>query len=222
LTWLGLDCNNISDVGARALAEAVGAHDKLYWFSMDDNLVSDDAGVKIGKSLQKHKELNFLWLTNNLLGDAGAASLANNVGTHQDLKWLGLNDNDDIGKSGTAQLMEEVPPAKGIEWLQLKGRIRGPDWRVPDRHDVDMLELLAAEREKIEPNFRLRNPRKQELQHHFQGHASLDRWLGAGLDFSSPSKERASPSKDRAAKLSGFAAGEAVKADSTPIRQVSH
>ena len=105
LERLLLSDNNIGDVGAVALAQALYNNNPLVVL----NLTNSDIGtIHLAQALRNNTSLRWLYLSKNNICDEGAVALAQAL-HHSSALWkLDLSDNDGISELGTKHLVEAL------------------------------------------------------------------------------------------------------------------
>jgi Leucine-rich repeat (LRR) protein len=91
---LYLDDNNISDEGAKALAEALKVNTALQGLILDRNNISDEGAEALAEALKVNTALQHLWLENNNISDEGAEALAEALKVNTALQGLYLDENE--------------------------------------------------------------------------------------------------------------------------------
>ena len=76
LRYLNLRLNEIGDMGAIALANALEQHPKLHYLNLERNLIGDEGAMALAHALEKTDSLKTLNLEVNQVGDAGAVALS--------------------------------------------------------------------------------------------------------------------------------------------------
>ena len=77
MTVLGLGDNNIGDVGATAIANALAVNASLTTLILNENNIRPSGATAIAKALEVNASLTDLRLYHNQIGDAGATALGN-------------------------------------------------------------------------------------------------------------------------------------------------
>ena len=127
----------ISDVGAKALAQALKSIDMITLnLSGNDNAIGVDGVVALAEALHHNSTLEKLVLGYISIGDDGAEALAKALCHNSTLKELRLYGNDSIGKKGTHQLIESLALNKSISHLSLPSTCWVYAQQSPQYHSV--------------------------------------------------------------------------------------
>ncbi|KJE90938.1 hypothetical protein CAOG_08585 [Capsaspora owczarzaki ATCC 30864] len=110
LTELYLGWNQIGDVGAKVLAEALQENRTLTVLGLYHNEIGDAGAHAIVEAVKAHSTLSEIYLHANLISDVGARAIAETLKEKTTLNLLDLRENY-IG-SAAAQLLREVLEAK--------------------------------------------------------------------------------------------------------------
>ena len=108
LKELILSSNNISDVGATDLAQALHYNSTLNELNLNNNSISDVGATALAQALHHNSTLKELILSCNNISDVGATDLAQALQHNSTLKTLYLYGNDGIGEEGTRQLVQAL------------------------------------------------------------------------------------------------------------------
>ena len=109
--------NNISDVGATALAQALHHNSTLKTLNLSHNNISDAGATDLAQALRHNSTLEKLYLSHNNISDAGATDLAQALHHNSTLEKLDLDGNDGIGEEGIRQLVQTVNTSVNRIWL---------------------------------------------------------------------------------------------------------
>jgi len=110
--------NKITDVGARAIGEALGENHALTSLTLSSNGISDDGAAGIAAGLKRNTALRHLNLYFNLVGDKGAQALAAALHENHALRTLSLDSNR-VGDEGALALAKALPLNHGLWQLTL-------------------------------------------------------------------------------------------------------
>ncbi|CAM4986298.1 unnamed protein product, partial [Rotaria socialis] len=119
LTRLDLYTNQIGDSGAQYLGEALKTNKSLTLLQLQTNQIGDSGAQYLADALKVNKTLNILCLHENQIGDTGAQHLGNALKTNQTLTQLFLYTNK-IGDSGAQYLGEALKTNQSLTLLQLQ------------------------------------------------------------------------------------------------------
>ena len=119
LKVLDLSNNTISDAGAVALGQTLCYNYTLKGLYLSNNSISDAGAVALAQVLRHNPTLEKLMLYNNSICDAGAEALAQALRYNFTMCVLNLGCNDNIGKTGTLQLVQVLRLDTGMRHRQL-------------------------------------------------------------------------------------------------------
>ncbi|CAM2705335.1 unnamed protein product, partial [Rotaria socialis] len=119
LTRLDLYTNQIGDSGAQYLGEALKTNKSLTLLQLQTNQIGDSGAQYLADALKVNKTLNILCLHENQIGDTGAQHLGNALKTNQTLTELRLYTNK-IGDSGAQYLGEALKTNQSLQDLRLQ------------------------------------------------------------------------------------------------------
>ena len=114
---INLQCNNISDGGAVALAQALQHNSALEELNLSNNNISDAGAVALAQALHHSSTLKWLNLINNNISDAGAEALAEALHHNSGLE-LNLSNNN-ISHAGSVALAQALQHNSALEELNL-------------------------------------------------------------------------------------------------------
>lgn len=125
LRMLILDRNNeISCIGARRLAKALGKNSSLKVLSMTENQISDEGAKSFAEfAIKNNSSIQRLFLSDNNIGNDGAESIAQALAHNHNLIYLALNANP-IGKEGCKALLQALERNCFIENLEVSSEHR--------------------------------------------------------------------------------------------------
>ena len=115
LKKLSLASNNIGDVGAIAIANALPP--TLETLILNNNLIGDAGATAIAGALPPTFETLVLYF--NRIGNAGATAIAKKLPELQSLKYLDLRHNN-IKDDGADKIFENLISVKALETLKLQ------------------------------------------------------------------------------------------------------
>ena len=107
----------ISDVGAKALAQALKSIDMITLnLSENDNAIGDDGAVALAEALHHNSTLKELYLSTNSIGDDGAVALAKALHHNSTLKilYLSYNGISDDGAVALAKALHHNSTLDGL------------------------------------------------------------------------------------------------------------
>ncbi len=107
LTSINLNCNNISDAGVIKIAEALLTNNTLTLISLRGNNIGDAGATKIAKVLGVNNTLTSISLRSNNIGDVGVAKITKALLTNSTLASINFKDNN-IGDVGAAKIAEAL------------------------------------------------------------------------------------------------------------------
>ena len=119
LKELYLSKSNISDTGAEALAQTLHHNSTLEGLDLSNNNISDAGAVALTQVLHHNSTLKGLYLSNNNISDAGAEALAQTLHHNSTLEGLDLSNNNisDGGAVALAQAPSQLYPEEaGLVW----------------------------------------------------------------------------------------------------------
>ncbi|CAF1522034.1 unnamed protein product, partial [Didymodactylos carnosus] len=106
-TTLDINNNNISDAGAKSIAEALKTNQTLTYLLINNNNISDAGAKSIAEALKTNQTLTDLRIENNNISDAGAKAIAEALKTNQTLTDLRI-ENNNISDAGAKAIAEAV------------------------------------------------------------------------------------------------------------------
>ncbi|CAM2705337.1 unnamed protein product, partial [Rotaria socialis] len=118
LTRLDLYTNQIGDSGAQYLGEALKTNKSLTLLQLQTNQIGDSGAQYLADALKVNKTLNILCLHENQIGDTGAQHLGNALKTNQKLQILHLYQNQ-IGDTGAEYLADTLKSNQNLTQLYL-------------------------------------------------------------------------------------------------------
>ncbi|CAM2705334.1 unnamed protein product, partial [Rotaria socialis] len=118
VTTLYLQANQIGDVGAQFLADALRVNTTLTELRLYTNKIGDSGAQYLGEALKTNQSLQDLRLQTNKIGDSGAQYLADGLKVNKTLTYLHLAQNQ-IGDSGTKHLADALTLNKNLTQLYL-------------------------------------------------------------------------------------------------------
>ncbi|CAM4790158.1 unnamed protein product [Rotaria magnacalcarata] len=118
ITRLDLHANQIGDIGARFVADAVRINTTLKELHLYNNKVEVVGTQYLAAALKTNQTLNILSLYQNQIGDTGAQYLGDALKTNQSLQDLRLQYNK-IGDNGAQYLADGLKVNKALTFLRL-------------------------------------------------------------------------------------------------------
>ena len=117
-----LQCTNISDAGAVALAKALHHHSTLEDLDLSyNNNIGDSVAVALAQTLHHNSTLKVMDLSCNInISDAGVEALAQALHHNSTLKWLHLSNNS-ISDTGSVALAQALHQNCTLAVLNLSG-----------------------------------------------------------------------------------------------------
>ena len=110
--------NNISDVGAVALAQALHHNSTLKKVDLSHNNISDGGAVALTQALHHNSTLKKVDLSHNNIRNTGAVALAQALHHNSTLKELYLSKNN-ISDDGAVALAQVLHHNSTLKWLDL-------------------------------------------------------------------------------------------------------
>ncbi|KJE91132.1 hypothetical protein CAOG_009530 [Capsaspora owczarzaki ATCC 30864] len=104
---LDMDCSQIGEDEAWAIAEALKVNRTLNDLNLRENQLGDAGARAIAETLKVNTTLNWLHLGQNQIGDAGARAIAETLKVNMSLTYLNLYDNQ-IGDAGAQAIAEAL------------------------------------------------------------------------------------------------------------------
>ena len=105
LCKLNLSSNNITDEGAKRLAEAIKVNRKLQKLNTSSNKITDEGAKRLAEAIQVSTTLQELNISSNKITDEGAKRLAEAIGVNRTLQELNISKNC-ISKEGVMKIVE--------------------------------------------------------------------------------------------------------------------
>jgi Ran GTPase-activating protein (RanGAP) involved in mRNA processing and transport len=125
LTELWLQCNNIGDDGAKAIAEALKVNTVVTTLYLHNNSIGDEGAKAIAEALKVNAVLTELWLQGSNICEDGAKAIAEALKVNAVVTTLVLYDNK-IGPEGAKAIAEALKVNAVLTKLELCGnRIGG-------------------------------------------------------------------------------------------------
>ncbi|CAM4922220.1 unnamed protein product [Rotaria socialis] len=119
LKELRLYNNKIGDVGTQYLAAALTTNQTLTLLGLDTNQIGDSGAQYLGEALKTNKSLTLLQLQTNQIGDSGAQYLADALKVNKTLNILYLHENQ-IGDTGAQHLGNALKTNQSLQDLRLQ------------------------------------------------------------------------------------------------------
>lgn len=111
VTELRLSNNNIGDVGAQSIGEALKVNRTLTVLNLANNIIGDSGAQSIAEALKVNKTVTVLRLRSNNIGDSGAQSIGEALKLNGTLTELYLHDSN-ISKELHQQVKEQCEKSK--------------------------------------------------------------------------------------------------------------
>jgi NLR family CARD domain-containing protein 3 len=122
LEKLDVNANNISSVGATALALMLRINMSLSELNLSYNSIGDEGAVAIAAALQINKTLRCLSLRRNGIGNIGVQKFAESLPLMSALKELILAKND-INQMGASALLRGLRSNVDLEYLNVEEKV---------------------------------------------------------------------------------------------------
>ncbi|CAM4823680.1 unnamed protein product [Rotaria magnacalcarata] len=119
ITRLDLHANQIGDIGARFVADAVRINTTLKELHLYNNKVEVVGTQYLAAALKTNQSLTLLQLQTNQIGDSGAQYLADALKVNKTLNILSLYQNQ-IGDTGAQYLGDALKTNQSLQNLQLQ------------------------------------------------------------------------------------------------------
>jgi len=115
---LFLDCNQLGDAGAEAIAAMLRTNRSVTYLSLGGNQLGDAGAEAIAAMLRTNRSLTDLNLARNKIGDAGAEAIAAMLRTNHSLTELDLYGNK-IGDAGAEAIAAMLRTNRSVTSLNL-------------------------------------------------------------------------------------------------------
>ncbi|CAF1508664.1 unnamed protein product [Didymodactylos carnosus] len=117
-TSLNIGGNNISDAGAKAIAEALKTNQTLTALGINSNNISAEGAKAIAEALKTNKTLTVLGINSNNISAEGAKAIAEALKTNKTLTALDINSNN-ISDAGAKAIAEALKTNQTLTKLLL-------------------------------------------------------------------------------------------------------